>query len=535
MQIERYSFDIVKKNISKFDYHYATQPEVFKDFLQFLPDMANFEKAIENRKRYPLYRNELVECLLQQYQASGLSPHSKVNENIERLKDSQTFTITTAHQPTLLGGPFYFVLKIASIVSLAKKLQRQYGGKYHFVPVYVIGGEDHDFEEVSWVQIFQKKLQWDHPDKGGPVGRLNHQGMQKIWEELAEILGEAPIALELRDIFQEAYQQTQTFAQATQHWVHVLFEKYGLVVANFDHPIAKKIFSTSMVAEVNQRISQDAVLSTQASLGKLGFPPQAHARPINLYQITDHSRHRLIPTEDEKTLQIEKEGQKPISEIVQDILNQPHHYSPNVIMRPLLQEMLLPNVAYIGGGGELAYWAERKTQFQQFQVAFPILIRRDSISWIDTTLQTKIAKLGLEPIHFFQPSEDIVKTLLLKKSKIDFDSLQETNDIQQLIEKICAKADPIDATVASSMRAEGTRIMKSVQQLTSKLMRAEKNKNDQSIGQIENIKSKLFPEGKLQERYDSFIPLYLKTDGQIIDFLIENLDPLAPEWKILHL
>jgi bacillithiol synthase len=535
MQIEKYSFDIVKKNISKFDYHYATQPELFREFIQFLPDIDNFERAIDNRNLYPFFRKELVECLLQQYQAAGLTPLSKVKENIQRLHDSHTFTITTAHQPTLLGGPFYFVLKIASILALSRKLQRQYAGKYHFVPVYVIGGEDHDFEEVSWVQIFNKKLQWNHPDKGGPVGRLDHQGMQKLWGEVSEILGETKVAIELQSIFQNAYQKTNTFAQATLHWVHSLFEKYGLVVANFDHSISKKIFSSAMLAEVTQRTSQETVRKTQEALSQLGFSPQAHARPINLYRITDHSRHRLIPTEDEKTLQIEKEGQISTTALVQDLLNHPQQYSPNVIMRPLLQEMILPNLAYIGGGGELAYWAERKAQFQHFQVAFPILVRRDSISWIDATLQTKIAKLGLEPLHFFQPTEEIVKTLLLKKSKIDFDSLEEIKEIQNLIDKICSKGEKIDATVASSMRAEGTRIMKSVQQLTSKLMRAEKTKNDQSIVQIENIKSKLFPEGKLQERYDSFIPLYLKTEGQIIDFLIDNLDPLAPEWKILKL
>ncbi len=534
MQIEKFSFEVLKKDISKFDYHYATEPEIFQQFLQFLPDIGNFENAIQYRNEFPLFRKELVDCLIDQYHKAQVIPRNKVRENIDLLNLNNTYTITTAHQPTLFGGPFYLVLKIASTIALSKKLTRQFSGKYNFVPVYVIGGEDHDFDEVSWVQLFNKKIQWMHPEKGGPVGRLDHKGVEHALKELNEILGESQTASELFSIFQESYSKTHTFAQATLHWVNTIFERYGLVIANFDHPISKNLFSSLMKEEVINKSSQILVQKTQDKLGKMGFAPQAHARPINLYHITNYSRKRLIPI-DAQTIEFEKDKSLPLNEVINDLAKLPQNYSPNVILRPLLQETLLPNLAYIGGGGELAYWIERKNQFNHFKAPFPILIRRDSVSWIEPNMLTKINKLGLDPLHFFQNTEDIVKTLLYKKSKIDFDSRDEIQNIETLIERICKKADSIDLTVANSMRAEGTRIMKAVQQLSSKVLRAEKSKSDQSIAQIENIKSKMFPDGKLQERYEGFIPLYLKTEGEIIDFLVENLDPLSPEWKLIYL
>src|SRR5690606_33829211 len=148
--------------------------------------------------------------------------------------------------PCVFGGPMYFYLKIASLISLSQKLNQKYSNEFKVVPVFVIGGEDHDFEEISQVKIDGKNLQWHHNNIGGPVGRMNHEGSFELLSELKEIIGHSETGMQLFNIFKNAYENTQNLSQATQYWVNELFSEYGLVIMNFDNEQVKSMFVNIM-------------------------------------------------------------------------------------------------------------------------------------------------------------------------------------------------------------------------------------------------------------------------------------------------
>ena len=533
MTVEKIELNTLKNVLSHFDFDYYTLPQNFQNYINYLPEINSFRKAANTRENFAINRSVLHQFVIQSYNEASINIVPQVQQNIDSLIDSKTFTVTTAHQPCVLGGPMYFYLKIASLISLSQKINQKYSDEFNVVPVFVIGGEDHDFEEISSVKINGNELKWQHGNIGGPVGRMNHEGSFELLSELKEMLGHSETGLHLFHIFKNAYENTHNLGQATQHWVNEIFAEYGLVIVNFDNNSAKSLFTKIMQEEVQSSVSQTLVNEAQRQLDKDGYKAQAYAREINLYKLGENSRSRLLKLENNN---IGLEGSNDIftsDEIISDIQNNPENYSPNVVMRPLLQELVLPNLAYLGGGGELAYWMERKQQFNHFGVHYPILIRRDSLSWLDKSSIKKIKKLQIEIPALFNDRDTIIREYLSQKSKIPLEARLEKEMILENLEKICLKAEQIDPTVASALRAESTRISKQIDQMESRLLRAEKQKNEIAISQIDYLKDKLFPKGKLQERQESFISLYIQTQGKLTDILLANLDSLERKWNLL--
>lgn len=533
MEIQKIGFEYLKDYLSHFDYTYSQEPNTFGDFINFSPSVEAFEEAILSRQAFQIDRKRLNSIILKGYKDASVSISTNVEENIEQLLHENTYTVITAHQPCVLGGPFYFVLKIASVISLTRKLNTQYQGKYNFVPTFVIGGEDHDFEEIASVNIYGKKLQWAAPTTGGPVGDIGHEGISNLLDELEQILGQKNYAVDILNMFRNAYDQTTNLAEATLHWVDELFKSYGLVIVNLSGREAKESIVEVMVDEVKNQTSQRLVQQTQRLLEEKGFKNQAFAREINLYRLEGSKRQRLVLMENGKIGIDNTDEIYSEDEIVAQIKSTPEKFSPNVILRPILQEAVLPNLAYIGGGGELAYWMERKSQFAHYKIHFPILLRRDSLLWFDENSLKRTQKLGIDPLDLLKDKDLLIKEYLENNSAVPLSAEDEKNKVAQALNELCNKADSIDPTLGKALIAESVRINKQMEQLESRLLRAEKQKNETSLNQLQNLREKLLPEGNLQERYESFIPLYMATQGELISFLVDNLDPLSFKWNVL--
>lgn len=533
MELQKISFGYLKDYLSHFDYSYSQDPGVFKDFISFSPSVQAFEEAIASRKNFINDRDNLNKIILKGYEKASVTLSERVKANIDSLMLDNSYTVITAHQPCVLGGPFYFVLKITSVIALTNYLNTYYRGRYHFVPTFVIGGEDHDFDEISSVNVFGKQLQWISPTTGGPVGEIGHQGIDKLLEELRDVLGTRNYADKVLELFRRAHDQTNNLADATLYWIDTLFAEYGLVIVNLNGHEAKQKIREVMIDEVQNQSSQRLVQQTQRLLEEKGFKNQAFAREINLYRISDNKRQRLILLADGKIGIDTTDEVYTVDEIVSQIRTTPEVFSPNVILRPILQEAVLPNLAYIGGGGELAYWMERKSQFQHYNIHFPILLRRDSLSWLDENSLKKIQKLDIQPLDLFKDKDLLVKEFLEKNSAVPLNAEIEKNKIAAALQDICNKAESIDPTLGKALMAESVRINKQIEQLESRLLRAEKQKNETSLNQLQNLREKLLPGGNLQERYESFIPLYMATQGEIIPFLVNHLNPLSCRWNIL--
>ena len=522
MQIQRIPFEQVPQ-FSDRDVAYATQSAELRPFYQYDVKLGAFAQVFQDKRQDDIDRSLLVAALREQYAA--LDTPAEVSRQIDSLEQPHTFTVVTAHQPSLFTGPLYFVLKIGSAINLARRLNEEYPDQ-HVVPVFITGGEDHDFEEINHLHLYGKTITWE-AEAGGPVGELSTATLDDALAQLKDILGSSDRAEAAYQRIEKHFKEHDNYGLATVALVNDLFGRFGLVTLSMNRPDFKRRFLPIMREELFEQPSQHFVEKAQAELEALGYSSQAYAREINLFYLRPGHRDRIVH-EDGQYQVLNSDLSFSREEMEAELEAHPERFSPNVIMRPLFQECILPNLAYIGGGGELAYWLERKAQFDHFKLNFPMLIRRNSALWIDKGSYNRMEKLDLSVEQLFTEVEALVKAYVREHTENELDLEEEKKQLSELFDSIAEKAKSVDPTLAKAVEAEYTRQAKTVDNLEGRLMRAEKQRYEIGINQLRSLKDKLFPNGGLQERYDNFLSFYLAKGDDFFDLLVEHLDPLEP-------
>ena len=508
------------------DLAYIQHDPALNEFLHYIPGKDEIDKIIQERKTFPVNRHLLVEVLHKQYNRLKITPPTGVQE----LMDENCFTIITAHQPVLFTGPLYHIFKIASTIHLAQKYNALLTDA-KLVPVFVMSGEDHDWEEVNHAHIFGKKYTWDR-QATGPCGRLDLEGLESLIENVTGIFANSPHYDDIKQIFNRSLSQAKSYGDFHHLLVHELFGHHGLVVINMDDPDLKRAFAPVMKREILEQFSYPYVTQTQKELEAKGFKAQAFCRPINLFYLSPDRRERLEPDQDQVRL-VETGKSMSKAEIMSELEAHPEAFSPNVIMRPLYQEMILPNLAYIGGGGEIAYWLERKSQFNALGIHFPMLIRRNSVMIIDLATDQQLKKSSLTWQDLMEDYDTVVRHYLRAHSQAELDFDIEQKMIQDAFKSLASKAEKIDPTLAKAILAEETKQSKAFEQLGSRLIRAEKQQQETQLKRIQKLKEKLFPGGGLQERYENFLPYYAEEGDTWIRNLIRVCDPTQEQFIVL--
>jgi bacillithiol synthase len=524
------SFDAVSQ-LAATDLAYARNDDSLKPFLKYTTDQISFQGIIKDKAAsYTNLRPDLVNALKRQY--SELTKSPEVEANIEALLSEDTFTVVTAHQPSLFLGPCYFIYKAINTINLANAVSGMTGVRNHIVPIFVIGSEDHDLDELNHTQIFSQQLKWDSTETG-PVGSISTASIKSgILEQLRTLMGDSPNAQHMMEQIDRAYNGTNTVSQAVQSLMNDLFGRFGLLVLDMNDALLKRHFIPIMQAELLDQPSEQIVQNTIDQLGKLGFKTQAAPRNINLFYLQPGKRERIVLTDGKYTV-LNTGIAWTKEQVLAELQAYPERFSPNVVLRPLFQELILPNIAYVGGGGELAYWMERKSLFEHFGINFPLLVRRNSLVWIDRDLAKKIEKLGITPTQIFEDTDSLIKAFVERQATSEINLNIEKERLNELFASVSHKAERIDATLKSTIEAESIKQMKALEQLESRIVRAEKQKHQVSIGQIRNIRERLFPANSLQERTDSFLPFYLRLGDKYFDTLLHMLRPLEKGFVVL--
>jgi len=515
-------------HLSRTDVAYAEQVPELRPFYRWAPTPEQLPGVLAARAQTPVPREVLSAVLLDQY--ARLRGGEPALANIDALRQEGVFCVTTAHQPTLLLGPLYFLYKAISTVKVAEEAERRTG--HRVVPVFVLGSEDHDLEELNHVRLFGRELRWE-PKVGGAVGAMPAHTLRPVLEELRTVLGNSNHAQELWEILCEAYEKQPTFVEATRALLHHLLGHRGLVVADLSDARLKRFFAPVMRDELLHHTAHQLVGQTIERLKAIGYKEQAPPRPINLFYLQPGSRERIVQEGDEYRVL-----NTPLifsREALLDLLEtHPERFSPNVILRPLYQEMVLPNLAYVGGGGELAYWLERLPLFEHYRVPYPMLVRRHSVLWFDKDAIKRSLKFGFPPQRYFDDPDTLVRDFVASHADAGVDLSAEIADLQHIYERIALRAKAIDPTLESAVRADAVRAQGQLQQWQSRLLRAEKQRHDVAITQLRALRERLFPGGQLQERADNFIPYYLKYGKQFIETLLAHLTPFEAGFVLLE-
>ncbi len=478
-------------------------------------------------------RQLLQQKLREQYERSGIleKEGEATYENIRKLDEENTFTVTTGHQLCLFTGPLFFPYKILSTIRLAEELNQK-AGDSHYVPVFWMASEDHDFEEASGAKVFQQTLRWE-TDQQGAVGRMDPSGIEKTIGELEELLSNGERDQELLSLFRKAYLEHDTMADATRFIVHRLLGHHGLVVLDADDPELKALFQETMKAELTEHLSFKAVEATTGELQEAGYERQVTPREINLFYLESGHRERIVQEGQEYQV-LNRDLRFTREELLQELTDHPERFSPNVVLRPLYQERILPNAAYIGGGGELSYWLQLTGVFRKLNTPMPVLALRNSALLLDRTMSKKMEKCGLSSEEFFRDLHEVIKTRVTEGANEELDLEEEKQAMEKVYQKVKAKAVSLDPSLEKKVKGQLQKQLNTLEELEKRLIKAEKDRQETKVKQIEGLFNKAFPDQTPQERAENFTPFYLRYGATLFRELHGNFIPMDDRLLILR-
>ncbi|GAA0872069.1 bacillithiol biosynthesis cysteine-adding enzyme BshC [Gangjinia marincola] len=511
---------------------YLLEKGEVQDLYHRFPHLNQFQAQInEKTTQYSADTRDILSVrLMKQY--DKIKTSGATREKILQLKKGNTFTITTGHQLNLFTGPLYFLYKIISTINLCDQLKTHYP-EYEFVPVYWMATEDHDFEEINYFNLNGKKFRWNK-DATGAVGRLSTEGLAEVLDLFKAEVGTTPFAEKLTELFEDAYLKHTTLTEATRYLANKLFGAYGLVIVDGDDAELKRLFVPYIKEELLEQSAHKTVSKSAAQLDEKGYNVQVNPREINLFYLIDGLRERIEKIEN-RFIVVDHDMQWTQEQILQEVEEHPERFSPNVILRPLYQEVILPNLCYIGGGGELAYWLELKAYFESQQIIFPMLLLRNSALVVSGKQQKKLDKLNLEIKDTFLRQHELINKKVRQISNIDIDFSDQKEHLRQQFEALYDLAKKTDASFVGAVKAQEVKQLNGLDHLEKRLLTAQKRKLKDQVNRMVEIQRELFPNQNLQERVVNFSELYLEYAEDLILKLKENLQPLNTAFTVLNL
>lgn len=502
-------------NFSRLFLDYLNKEASVDSFYHHYPSIENVEEQIAQKKGFQ-YRETLVEVLSQQYGAITNTP--KVLENIALLAKPTTFTVTTGHQLSVLTGPLFFIYKIVATINLTEELKKKYPNN-DFIPVFWMASEDHDYEEIKGVNLFGKTHAWE-TDQQGAVGRFHLDDFPAVLDGLPEQI----------ELLNEAYTNQQNLAQATRQLVNALFADYGLVIIDGDDKTLKSLVAPYWQKEIEEKVGFQKVNQTIEQLKLAGYKAQINPREINLFRLTDHSRKRLVH-EGDYIKEIDGNWSLPLNDLQDYLKENPEEFSPNVVLRPLYQEVILPNIAYLGGPAEVIYWLELKSMFEAFEVPFPFIMPRGHGIYINKGLSKKLAKFKLTASQLFLDEKQLKQAYITANGDEKCDLEEEINTLTTIFKTIETKTNAIDPSLCAFVNAEYKKIEKQVSNIQKRLEKAEERNYEQGLTQLARLKEKLFPNEGLQERFDNLFS-FLINNPNFIEEIKPHLNPIDFKFHI---
>ncbi len=490
---------------------YLNQNDTLRPFYNHFPSLPAFEPQMREKAFDASKRQVLVNALERQYRGIQGSPDFSV------LLRPNTFTVTTGHQLNIFTGPLYIVYKLITTINLAQRLKEAYPD-YQFVPVYWMATEDHDFTEINHFSLFGKPYAWQTEQRGA-VGRMNPQELQTLFRQIPEKL----------TLFEDAYLKHTTLADAVRHYVHELFGADGLICLDADDAELKRVFLPVMRDDLLHQTAGELVQQRTAQLEALGYKAVITPRNINLFYLADGLRERIERSDDSSGGNgpykvVHTKLQFSEGELLTLLDEHPERFSPNVVLRPLYQETILPNLAYIGGPSEVPYWLQLKGVFDQYRTPFPLLMPRNFAMYVPLVSAKRINKLGLTPEDLFQDTTALKRRFVEHHTRHVLTFNSENKAINKALDNILHKAQMVDPTLEKAVLAETQRFANAVVRLEKKMRRAEEHNQETGIRQLLAVKEELFPKDGLQERTENFLTFYL-NDRTFLRKMQSAFDP----------
>ena len=481
------------------------------------PTLAQLEAQAQSKAYSTGQRALLVETLRSQYQAIACG--AEVEANLAKIAEADCFTVTTGHQLSIYLGPLYTVLKALTVVKLAAAFERAYPHR-RCVPVFWLASEDHDIAEISALRINGKRYNWATAQSGA-AGSLVPDGLADL---LAALWPALPAYL-------RAYADFPTLAQAQQWLLHKLLGHLGLLVLDPQTPALKAGLAPLVERELKAPFTGAAVERSTAQMQAAGYEPQIAVRPTNFFLLDAGMRERIVPLEG-GSYAAGRLGTFSQAELLGLLATAPERFSPNVATRPLYQELVLPNLAYIGGPAEMVYWLQLADLFTEIGIAMPVLWPRAHVGILSAEDSEAMQYLGLQPTDLLKPWDDLKATVLQKQgaTAAGVDGLQAT--FTAYLDCFTTEILAQDASLQAYTQAEAKRLWRHAEAGWVRLRKAQERQYGKPLALARALQEKLCPNGSLQERRESFWTYY-QADRNILSQLLAAVDPTDHAFRIL--
>ena len=499
---------------------------LYLDYLYEFENVSEFYKHdFREKEKYSGLFNDIINSrsgreinltsLIKNQYLSLPQASEKTLTNIANLNEKRTLAIVTGQQLGIFGGPLYTFYKIITAIKLARQLKERYE-EFNFVPVFWLEGDDHDFNEIRKIKLINKENELSEftyseeipeDDTKKSVGSLTLTSeINSVLELIKNSLRETEFTPDLLSQLSKIYTNGKTIKQAFKELIFWLFDEYGLLILDPQDKEIKSLLIPVFTHEVEgfREHTQKLVL-TSAKLEEI-YHAQVKIKPVNLFYSTDDGRYSIEPVDDTFRLR-RKRKQFTKEELLDTIKNEPERFSPNVLLRPICQDYLLPTAFYVAGPSEIAYFAQVTPLYDFFKIQTPIIYPRASITIIEKNLQAHLDKFNLELKDIFIKADTLKDQIIASVSDKNLDTLFEDSNrqIELIIDDLKTHLFSIDKTISDSSDRYRDKMLSSLFELKNKALQAQKKKHEISLKQIDKISESLYPAENLQERELNFI------------------------------
>lgn len=532
---------------------FGSFPKLFKSYLSDYPSVAEFypgdfrdpevrRKAAAAAADFPRDRERLVEILLDQNERWG--GDEKVRGNIESLRSPDSAAVVTGQQVGLLIGPLYTPYKIITVLQLAERLAEETGRPV--VPIFWLEGEDHDFQEISGIKIFHNSgtasLQYHgnapaESGNHGPVGRLVlTEEIEQITAEIDALLPPTEFKEKVLGAIREAYRPGVTLLDAFARLLRAIFKDSGLILIDPGDIRLKQLSAPLFKKELQEFTETYARLEEVSSRLQDRFHVQVHPRPVQLFLIDEDGRFSLNAGDDGFSLR-GKQATYDLDELLAFSDSRPEKFSPNVVMRPLMQDYLLPTAAYVAGPGEISYFAQFKPIYEWAGIPMPVIYPRATVTLVEHRIRKQLERYDLNLLDFEGDIETLFRRVVLSELDVDLEGAFETatKQLREIVSTLKPAIQQVDASLLKSSEALRVTLEKEIGKFKDRVVKAEKRRHDELYGRLEKARDQLFPGGKLQERVISPIYYLNKYSFELIAALREGLSLDTTEHQVVFI
>lgn len=533
---------------------FSTYCSDFEDVAShFAGDFRSRSAQAESAKRradFVSHRREVVEALREQQEDWGLDEATR--RNLRRLADPASAAVVTGQQIGLFGGPLYTVYKTITAVQLADRLERETGRPT--VAIFWMAGEDHDFDEIAELGLARRNDPFTirfgaddgeaaaPPDRtvgiGGPVGRIRvDEALTAFVDRIGEELLDTDFTADLLDGLHDAYREGDTLLAGFARFLNGLFPERGLILVSPDDRALKRLTRPLFRREIREADRSYTLLSEVSEELEDGYHAQIHPRSTNLFLLDGSARRAIDRTEDGSFRLAGSEERVSEAELLDLLDEHPERFSPNVALRPLMQDLLLPTAAYVGGPSEISYFAQLKPLYEWAEIPMPLVYPRASGAVVEGKIRSVLEKYDLSAEDLQDDLGALFKQVILARAEVDLESefSESVRFLHEAINHLKPVAEEVDQTLVPATEAARSDLMKTLDHLKDKFVRAEKRKHEEIRSQLQKARVGLYPDGRLQERFLSVLYFLNKYSSGVVRDLEESFSLDTTSFQIVDL